>query len=414
MAMLSLAHEWAQATGTQLWILTIDHSLRDESAAEAQTVAGICAKLGHPHATARWQWDGKGNVQAQAREARLGLIDRWRGRLSHILMAHTRDDVAETFLMRLNRGAGVQGLSAMRADRPVAPQPAVPGDIIGDMPPESDSDATPAQGRSAFHILRPCLELRRDALRAYLRQVEQEWVDDPSNEDDRFERVRMRKLLSDWAAEGIGIDTLAATASRLARARPALEARAVGVWHQFGTLHTPSGEIHLSPDITDVEPETGLRLLSAALRFTSSVAYPPREAPLQGLWDQLQKGQGGTLHGCELRHEGPLIRIFREYAALAGMHTKAAYGHFWDHRWCVNSNAHAGQTLRALGEDGWAQIKDRSPGSPPFHSARSLPSLWNGDQLTWCGALGLGQMDQILLKPMQMTQLDFAEYLISH
>jgi tRNA(Ile)-lysidine synthase len=92
--------------GVGLWVVTVDHGLRPESAEEAAMVAAECAALGHPHATLRWRWDGQGNLQDAARRARLALIDRWRRGIEHVLMAHTPDDVAETFLMRLARDRG--------------------------------------------------------------------------------------------------------------------------------------------------------------------------------------------------------------------------------------------------------------------------------------------------------------------
>jgi tRNA(Ile)-lysidine synthase len=76
--MLALAHGWARVMGIRLHVVTIDHGLRDASAAEATMVAAECAALGHPHATLRWHWDGQGNLQDAARAARLRLIDGWR------------------------------------------------------------------------------------------------------------------------------------------------------------------------------------------------------------------------------------------------------------------------------------------------------------------------------------------------
>jgi tRNA(Ile)-lysidine synthase len=106
MAMLALAHDWARVWGLRLWVVTVDHGLRPESAAEAEMVARECALLGHPHAVLRWHWDGQGNKMDAARRARLALIDGWRGRVRHVLLAHSRDDIAEGFLMRLAARGG--------------------------------------------------------------------------------------------------------------------------------------------------------------------------------------------------------------------------------------------------------------------------------------------------------------------
>ena len=120
MAMLYLAHNWTRIYGLRLSVVTVNHGLRPEAAEEAAMVAAECAALGWPHATLRWNWDGRGNVQDAARNARLDLIDGWRGTIRFVLMAHTLDDLAETFFMRLARGSGVEGLSAMSARREVA------------------------------------------------------------------------------------------------------------------------------------------------------------------------------------------------------------------------------------------------------------------------------------------------------
>ena len=139
MAMLGLAHAWARVWGVGLHVATVDHGLRPESADEAALVARECATLGHSHSTLKWTWDGQGNVQDQARRARLRLLGAWCDGFSHVLMAHTADDVAETFLIRLARGSGVDGLSAMSARRNL----------------------------DGFDVLRPCLDMTRAELRHY-------------------------------------------------------------------------------------------------------------------------------------------------------------------------------------------------------------------------------------------------------
>lgn len=122
MALLSLLHRLSAAAGTHLEAVTVDHGLRPEAAEEAVFVARYAGTLGLRHETLRWRgWDGQGNLQNAAREARYRLMADWAERrgLPCVALGHTADDQAETVLMRLARRAGVDGLSAMapRSDR---------------------------------------------------------------------------------------------------------------------------------------------------------------------------------------------------------------------------------------------------------------------------------------------------------
>ncbi len=403
MAMLYLAHNWTRTWGVRLWVVTVDHGLRPESAAEAEMVAETCRALGWPHATLRWRWNGAGNLQDAARRGRLALIDRWRGGIRHFLFAHTLDDVAETFLMRLSRGSGVEGLSAMAARRTVrphtgAPPPLAPDEIAAEaQPPAAGPDDAPG-----FEIVRPLLGERRADLRFYLRVLKGRWVEDPSNEDPGFERARIRRLLAPLEDEGLGAETLAATADRLSRARVALEARARDVAARLVTraesCGAPTGELLIDRDgFAAVETDTQLRILAAALQWVSSAPYRPRARPLEALLERALSGGGGTLHGCELRAEGEALRVFREYAALRDTATPAGPGRLWDGRW--EAPRGEGLTLRALGPEGWAQIAEKPAGAPPAHAAHALPALFDGARLAACPALGLGRPGALSLRP---------------
>src|SRR4051812_29251127 len=97
---------------------TVDHALRPESAGEAAFVAELCGRLAVPHEILTVEWEEKPEtaIQERARIARYRLLGRWakeRG-LTALATAHHLDDQAETFLMRLARGAGVKGLAGMR------------------------------------------------------------------------------------------------------------------------------------------------------------------------------------------------------------------------------------------------------------------------------------------------------------
>lgn len=149
---------------------TVDHQLRPESTAEANYVREICVTLGVPHVTLKPRAPITGSIQSAARAERYALLERWaeQNGLASILTAHHADDQAETLLMRLNRGAGTSGMSGVRS----------------------------TNGR----IVRPLLHWRRKELAEILDLAGIEPVFDPSNEDNHYDRVRIRKAILgvDW------------------------------------------------------------------------------------------------------------------------------------------------------------------------------------------------------------------------
>lgn len=361
MAMLTLAHGWARVYGVALYVVTVDHGLRAESCEEAAQVAEECAALGHPHTTLKWHWDGQGNLQDAARRARLQLIGDWRGDISHVLLAHTQDDQAETLLMRLARGSGVEGLSAM-ADR---------------------------RDMGGWHILRPLLTTTRAALRHYIDVLKVPYVDDPSNEDDTYERVRVRKAI---ATLGLDVGGLSDTAHRMDRARAALWARAADVAVSCVT-QSPFGDLKIDRDaFAKVERDTQLRLLAAALKWVSGSAYRPRSSALERLLDRALSGGGGTLQGAEVRVGKASLHVLRELSALDDKACVAGAQPLWDGRWEVAGQGIERYSLRALGPDGWAQLPKDAPGRGDlsFHLAQTLPALFENDRLAGFAPLNFG------------------------
>ncbi|MHA7877221.1 tRNA lysidine(34) synthetase TilS [Roseivivax sp.] len=383
MAMLALAHNWTRAWGVGLRVVTVDHGLRPEAADEARLVAEECRQLGWPHDILRWDgWDGQGNLQDAARRARLGLIDQWRGRMRDVLFAHTADDQAETLLMRLRRGSGVDGLSAM----------------------------APARQVGGMRILRPLLQERRETLRFHLRVLRVPFAEDPSNEDQRFERVRMRRLLTELEAEGLSPEGLNATAARMARARQALRARAADVADRIGA--ETWGQVTLDRDgFAAVERETQMRLLAGALQYVAGAGYRPRAEALEALLDGCLGGKGGTLGGAAVRVEDDTLRILREAAALEGVTAEVGDGSLWDGRWHLEGAGLEGLTVRMLGPRGWAQITDKPAGGPRFHDALALPAIFDKERLVACAALNHGPAHACRLEG---PARDLPAFLLSH
>ena len=204
-ALMWLAARWrkALARGPDLLAVTVDHGLRPEAAREAREVKRLARQLGVPHRTVRWSGEKPGSgLPAAARAARYRLLAAVarRSGASHVLTAHTRDDQAETLLMRLLRGSGIGGLAAMAR--------------------ESE--------REGVLIARPFLNVSKSQLIATLERAKIAYADDPTNRDTRFTRPRIRSLIEGLSAEGGNPRNLARLASRLARANAAIEILADG------------------------------------------------------------------------------------------------------------------------------------------------------------------------------------------
>lgn len=356
MALLHLA----VAAGVSVAVATVDHGLREEAAAEASGVARACAALGVAHVTLRWQWDGKGNLQDSARRGRLSMLSAWarQAGLAAVALGHTQDDVAETFLMRLARGAGVDGLSAMATRREV----------------------------EGVAFVRPLLGVSRGELRDWLRGRGLDWVDDPSNANDRFARVRARRALAGLAATGVTAQSLAAVAAQMAEVRDALDAQAAQAAAQ--AARTEAGDMLFdAAGFAGLPAETRRRLLLAAVMWIASAEYGPRGADLIRLRDAVDAGKAATLAGVRVTHAKGFVRLGREARAVAGLQAPAQG--LWDGRWRISGGDHKGLTLRATGDEGLRCCPDWRATGLPRATLLAAPALWRGAELIAAPLAGL-------------------------
>lgn len=353
MAMLHMLGPRLKGGGIPVAVATVDHGLRPEAAAEAAVVARTCAGLDLPHDTLRWTgWEGRGNLAAAARDARYRLLAGWAGGrgFDTVALAHTMDDQAETLLMRLARGSGVDGLSGMARERR-------------------------AEG---IRWLRPLLHIHRADLRDWMTQRGHFWVEDPSNHDPAYDRVRVRQALAVLADLGITADALASTAQRLSLAHNAL--RRVAAEAAERLAETRAGVVILdSARMRGLPDETQLRLIADGLRWVSSSPYRPRMTALQPAHAAVMAGRSTTLHGCILIGTKDRILIAREPRAAAGLETPTTA--LWDSRWRLDGPHAPGLTIRAIGAQGLRQCPDWRSVGLPHKAMLATPAVWRGSEL---------------------------------
>lgn len=373
LALVLLAHAWAAERGGAVLALTVDHGLRTDAAAEAARVGAWMAARGIAHETLVWQGAKPSTgVQAAARAARRGLlIARCRDAgILHLLLAHHADDQAETVLLRLARGSGIDGIAGMAAVR----------------------------WEPDVRLLRPLLEVPHTALVATCRAFGQDWVEDPSNRSPAYARGRLRAAAGSLAADGLTTERLTDTARRAARARNALEELTAGLLARAATLH-PEGWVQLDPAPLAAAPEElALRALARVLACVGGGAYPPRAERLERLHEEVRRGlaAGRTLGGCRVLPRRGALLVTREPAAAADRLSAAPGGElWWDRRFRVRLNpASPPLTVARLGGEGWRTALARQPGiaglSLPEPVRAVLPALWDGACLAAVPTLGLG------------------------
>lgn len=349
---IALLHLTVRTLGRDgVYAATVNHNLRDVSS-ELDLVARHTAQLGVPHKVLDWQWDKTGNLQARARDARRSLLGAEATQIGadHILLGHTRDDQAETMLLRLARGSGVDGLAAMAA-----------------------RDGA---------ILRPLLDLGRAELRDWLEGQGLDWAEDPSNTDPRFDRVRARSMMAELDRLGLTQDRLIATATLMAEERRVL----VQAARDFAQAHsrTEGGDVVLDAAAFDAAlPSLQTRLLAGIVQWFSGAPYKPRAADITAWRDRMAGGKPTPLGGVLAARGGAgSLRFYREPAALAApmpLGNKPA-ALIWDNRWIIShtgshTSNHTGSHIGPLGA-GMFDFDNWRDAGLPRASVETSPAIW--------------------------------------
>ncbi|WP_135507282.1 tRNA lysidine(34) synthetase TilS [Roseovarius aestuariivivens] len=361
LGLLVLLADWSDHGGPEVSAVTVDHGLRPEAADEARHVAMVCRELNISHDVVIWDgWDGQGNLPDKARRARYGLMAEWARthEIGHVAVAHTLDDQAETFVMRLAREAGLDGLSAMarhwRLDE--------------------------------VQFCRPALSLSRDDLRSVLRARKIDWVDDPSNSDTGFERVRVRQALDTLEELGISARTLSNVAHHMG------EVRETVYWYAFvaarDCVRFQSGDVIIDRATFRTLPrDIARRLVQQVLHWLSGAEYPPRGRSVDLLLEAIRGGTNMTLHGCMMTVDATTLRFSREFMAVAQARCRPEAP--WDGRWRLQGPWGQGVEIAALGEGGLENCPDWRDSGLPASSLAAGPAVWRGQRLIAAPLAGL-------------------------
>lgn len=369
-----------------LLVLTVDHGLRSGSADDAAWVVSQAEAAGLPCRVLRWEGEKSlQGIQAAARAARYRLLHEalieevrsYGGEQRILLTAHHREDQAETFLMRLARGSGIDGLSAMQN--------------------VASASTSRAQGPQLV-IHRPLLDLPKSRLVATLREAGLTWREDPSNEREDFERVRVRKALASLSALGITGEAIARSAARLSRVRASILQQTEDIAHQFVDWHDGQfGSVPLEA-FNGLSEEIAIRVLRFLIDAYGGASPEPRLSELETLAGRIRAtsdrpwpARAATLGGCRFDwRPGGDLRAWRENgrAGLSTMEIGPGMRSIvWDGRFEISASADLDGPVevRALGAAGWKDLRAELPylgklGLPPG-AAATLPACWRAERL---------------------------------
>lgn len=368
MALLHLMADWVADAG-KLHCLSVDHGLRSDAADECAFVARVAKTLGVNHHTLSVVGPSpEADVQAWARTARYQVMEGFclEHGIGNLILAHHGDDQAETLVMRMLRGSGVDGLSGMQAI------------------------ANPITQAREPRLVRPLLPFSKDQLLAYLSELRQVYVDDPSNQNEAFKRVRVRQFLAQQPERDILTDRLRETASRFQRVKNYLDRQVNKALEAICDRDEAFGYATMDrAAFCTLDEEIAFRVLTRLLRSIGGNLYPPRMRDLTSLWGQLRADdfKALTVSGVQFKKQadGRLLicrEVGRINQKLYGIQQNPLY---WDQRFMIKTRVPATCQVAALGEKGWQWLKKQEGIETDSLPARlvcmGLPALWSDGEV---------------------------------
>lgn len=363
----------------QLSVATVDHRLRLESAGEAASVAAVSEDIGLGHTTLIWAGEKPTTgIQQAARDARYRLLAEhafstdpeanWA-----VATGHTCDDQVETFLMRLARGSSLDGVAGMRQQRELLPL-------------------------ERTQLVRPLLSVPRRRLAAVVTASGHTWVDDPSNEDLKFERVKLRDQQTALDAVGLDRASLAKTVGRLASERDALEGLVDEKLRGHDVrIHPVLWAAIPGQTIFELPNAFAVRVLRRLVNAMGASERPAQLPVLEALLDRLRRAEPGFQQNCArclVHFDGRDLWFAREPIRCAGQNymskARGATSIVWDNRILMRWTG-PDQTAPKVMAESEVEVKNFSAMKRPSDvpapiwnaAASSAPIISEGETCLW-------------------------------
>ena len=338
----------------------VNHNLRSESLAEANKVGEILANHQIDHVILNWEHDAKPTTKIQelARNARFKLFNEYASQngIKYLFLGHNQDDQAETFIFRLCKGSGLDGLTAIKSVTQL-------------------DDLT---------IVRPLLGYSRSSIEATLLERKQTWINDPSNQNTKFARVRIRNIVKALETEGLTPEVIAQTIYKLDLAKDCLNSQAL----KFINDHCKFDDFGFitisSLDLNSLHLELRYRVAQKLLKIIGGKYYQPKRKQLVYLINMLNPDKNSkafTFCGCYICFKKDKIYFIREANSVTCNPIVA--DNMWDNRFNIRFlSTKKNLKIKPLGNVGYCMVpKELRRISMPYKAHWSLPAIWDNDFL---------------------------------
>ena len=375
-AMMQIAAFSKKINNSNITVIVVDHGLRKESKNEAKIVSQNAKLLGFKFKILKW--DGvkpKTRIQEIARKKRYKLITSWckKKGIEKLFLAHHLDDQVETFIMRLGKGSGVDGLAVMNF----------------------------VTETYSLKLVRPFLEITKNRLIKILDISNLKWISDPTNFNTNYKRSRIRKILPILSEEGINSKQIGLVIKRMRAAKDALNNQ-TGILLEKYLSNVDNVAYFLDKNLLEeaTEKEILLRILEKIFMNISGSIYPPRRNKLENILSWIiddNNVTAKTLAGVVVRKRKSEFIFYREpedcYKSVNIRPLTSRYS-CWDDRFFLKANKSNNLQVKALGDIGIKILKEervlkrQGLQNVPLSAWKTVPAVWSKKRLISVPTLG--------------------------
>lgn len=318
LSLVLLLNIWAKKYNSEIFAITVDHKLREESTEEAEYVHKICEQNGINHTILTWNEEKPlSNIEAVAREKRYNLISEYckDNNIKYLCVAHHLEDQAETFFIRLFRGSGIDGLSSMAEET----------NLFG------------------LNIIRPFLHIHKSQLKQFLLDNKIEWVEDSSNSDDKYLRNKIRNFLNSFENKEEITTRIGFAVNEITKCKNFIEKQIQEVEDDILDFSSFGMCLINTNNLLSIDEDLSLRLLAKTVMKISGNIYKPRLVKLTRLYNEIKESFLNennlkyTFYGCIFeKYDTEKIVVYREYNSI-GEDIKLEYNKevIWDNRFKI-------------------------------------------------------------------------------